>query len=155
MLASYGINCWVFIDRGLRRNIRVESGKIGKAIAGKDLATWLGANCPIGRCDRGYKGIIKSCMSPHPAFINRVFRSAGKGRAVCKIPEGNCPQRHYDIVSVNDAAANDAVTPAGIDCCTILRTMPEPDEVLTNGVAGPEVVLGTNVSVAGVPTKLI
>ena len=51
-------------------------------------------------------------------------------------------------------AANDIVTPAGTDCWTIFLTIPEPDEVVTIGVAGPVVVSMLIVSVAGVATKL-
>ena len=58
-------------------------------------------------------------------------------------------------VMQREDAANEAVTLIGINCGTILRSMPEPDEVVTIGVAGPEVVSTLMVSVAGVATKFM
>lgn len=41
---------------------------------------------------------------------------------------------HYAALSVIVDAANDAVTPAGIDCCVTLRTLPLPVELVLTPV---------------------
>lgn len=52
----------------------------------------------------------------------------------------------------NWLAAKDAVTPPGMDCCTILRTMPEPVEVAAKAVP-PEVTVAVKLSVATLAAK--
>ena len=55
-------------------------------------------------------------------------------------------------MTVSVEVENDGCVLIGMDCWRILRTMPEPDDVVTIGVVGPDVVSQVKLSVVGEAT---